>query len=69
MAKENDVVRCYCLQTREGKMHCPLTTDEKDLENTFNYRVRGEKIIWVDIDKYFVCNDERKDYCKNCPFK
>ena len=66
--KENGVVRCYCL-SRNGKMHCPLTTERKDLEQTFNYRVQGEEIIWVDIDKKFVCPEERKPHCKNCPFK
>ena len=50
-------------------MHCPLTTERRDLEQTFNYQVRGEEILQVEIDKKFVCKDERKDYCKNCPFK
>ena len=62
-------IRCYCLMTAGGKMHCPLTTEKKTLENTFNFRVRGEQIIWVDIDENFVCKENRKDYCKDCPFK
>ena len=71
MAKgnNNNVVRCYCLRDHNGNMHCPLTTDERDLMHTFNYFVRDEEIIWVDIDKSFVCKEERKDSCKNCPFK
>ena len=67
--KKEDVVRCYCLRTREGNMHCPLTTEREDLERTFNYQVRGEEIIWVDIDKSFVCTDKRSRHCVNCPFK
>ena len=63
-----NTIKCFCLSNK-GKMHCPLTTDRKDLERTFNVQVRGEEIIEVEIDKYFVCKDERKDYCKNCPFK
>lgn len=62
-------VKCYCLQTREGYMHCPLTTERKDLERTFNYQVRGEEIIEVTIDSSFVCSEERKPDCINCPFK
>jgi hypothetical protein len=50
-------------------MICPLTTDRRDLERTFNYQVRGEEIIEVDIDNAFVCKEERTDRCKNCPFK
>lgn len=66
--KNNDIVKCFCLRSRTGKMHCPLTTDKSDLERTFNYQVRGEEIIEVGIDKAFVCKDERKAHCKNCPF-
>ena len=61
-------IKCFCLSDK-GKMHCPLTTDRTDLERTFNYNVRGEEILEVEIDKAFVCKEERKDYCKNCPFK
>ena len=50
-------------------MHCPLTTEREGLERTFNYQVRGEEIIEVEIDDTFVCKEERKDYCKDCPFK
>ena len=64
-----DTIRCYCIKTTKGNIICPLTTERKDLENTFNYRVRGDEIIWVDIDKSFVCKEERKAHCKNCPFK
>ena len=65
--KKSDVIRCYCL-SKNGKMHCPLTQDRAELERTFNYQVRGEDIVWVDIDVNFVCHDERKEYCKSCPF-
>lgn len=61
-------IKCYCLSNR-GKMHCPLTTEREDLERTFNYQVRGEEILSVEIDDAFVCEEERKDRCKNCPFK
>jgi len=61
--------KCFCLRTRSGMMICPLTTDRRDLERTFNYQVRGEEIIEVDIDNAFVCKEERTDRCKNCPFK
>lgn len=64
----NETIRCYCL-SKNGNMHCPLTKDKKDLEQTFNYKVMGEEIMWVDIDKKFVCHEERKPSCKNCPFK
>lgn len=67
MAQEKtDVVRCYCF-SKNGKPHCPLTTDEKDLKKYFNYFL--EDIMWVDIDKSFVCHEERKDHCAKCPFK
>lgn len=65
----SETIKCYCLQTRSGNMICPLTTDRSDLEKTFNYQVRGEEILEVEIDKSFVCTDERKPHCKNCPFK
>ena len=61
-------INCYCLSDK-GRIHCPLTTEREDLKRTFNYQVRGEEILEVGIDDTFVCNDERKDYCKNCPFK
>ena len=50
-------------------MHCPLTTKREDLEKTFNYQVRGEEIIEVEIDNLFVCQDEQTASCINCPFK
>ena len=61
-------IKCYCLSNR-GKLHCPLTTVRRDLENTFNYQVRGEDIVVVEIDDAFVCTDERNRRCENCPFK
>lgn len=61
-------IKCYCL-SNGGKMHCPLTTEREDLERTFNYQVRGEEILSVEIDDAFVCKEERKDHCNNCPFK
>lgn len=66
--KSKGATECYCL-LNHGKLHCPLTTDRSDLEGTFNYRVRGEEIIRVEIDNNFVCQEERNDNCKNCPFK
>ena len=65
---ESDVIRCYCL-SNGGRLHCPLSTDRRTLELTFNYQVRQENIVWVDIDKNFVCTDERKSSCEKCPFK
>lgn len=62
-------VSCYCLSSKNGNLHCPLSTDKRSLELTFNYQVRGESIVAVEIDPSFVCDDERKPYCKNCPFK
>lgn len=50
-------------------MHCPLTTNREDLEKTFNYQVRGEEIMEVEIDSAFVCEEERINSCINCPFK
>lgn len=61
-------VKCFCLVGQNG-MHCPLSTDKKDLERTFNYQVRGENIIEIEIQDNFVCKEERKDMCKYCPFK
>lgn len=61
-------IKCFCLSNK-GNMHCPLTTERADLEHTFNYQVRDEEIIEVEIDPAFKCGEERKDYCKNCPFK
>lgn len=62
------VIRCWCLKGRNG-FHCPLTTDRSELERTFNYRVRGEEIVWVDIDASFVCPDEKNEgKCHGCPF-
>lgn len=67
---KTDCIKCYCIKVRQtGNLICPLTTVRKDLENTFNYRVRGDEIIEVYIDKAFVCDNERKPHCKNCPFK
>ena len=65
---EKNTISCYCL-SNHGKMHCPLTTERKDLENTFNYRLHDEEILEVEIDKSFVCEDKRTSSCKNCPFK
>ena len=67
--KDMSTKRCYCLRTRNGNMICPLTTERRDLEKTFNYQVRGDEIIEVEVDNDFVCNEERTDRCKNCPFK
>ena len=64
--QQAEVVRCWCY-SKNGEPHCPLTTDEQDLKRYFNYFL--EDIIWVDIDKSFVCHEERKEHCKNCPFK
>ena len=64
-----DTIKCYCLEGRNGNLHCPLSTDVRSLELTFNVSVRGEGIREVEIDKAFVCKDERKSYCNNCPFK
>lgn len=63
-----DSVFCYCL-SNNGHMHCPLSTDRSQLERTFNYQVRGEAIVEVEIDQSFVCDKERKASCENCPFK
>lgn len=60
--------KCYCLKGRNG-LHCPLTTNREDLEKTFNFQVRGEEILMVEIDAEFVCQDERTASCVNCPFK
>lgn len=62
-------VKCYCLQTRQGNMHCPLTTERRDLERTFNYQVCGEQIVEVEVDEDFVCEEVRTERCDNCPFK
>lgn len=61
------IIKCYCLKGRSG-MHCPLTTNREDLEKTFNYQVRGEEIIEVEIDDSFDCQDEQTSSCINCPF-
>ena len=63
------IVKCYCLRDKERGVHCPLTTDARKLEHTFNYFVRGEEIVQVDIDDSFVCEAERKAMCDRCPFK
>lgn len=62
-------VKCYCLKTRKGDLICPLTTEREDLSRTFNHQVLGHEIVKVEIDKGFVCKEERKDHCKHCPFK
>jgi len=62
-------IKCFCLQTRQGRMICPLTTERGDLERTFNYKVRGDEIISVEIDDVFVCKEKRTERCKHCPFK
>lgn len=61
-------IKCYCLKSRKNGLHCPLTTEVRDLELTFNYQVRQEEIVEVEIDDSFVCKDERTKMCKNCPF-
>ena len=63
-----DLVKCYCLEGSKG-YHCPLTTDRRDLELTWNYKVRGEAICEVEIDPAFVCGEERSTSCVHCPFK
>lgn len=63
------VVKCYCLVGKNNLPHCPLATNPKELETTFNHFVRGEEIIQVDIDDRFVCEEERKAMCESCPFK
>ena len=63
-----NTTKCYCLRTKDGGLHCPLSTDRSLLERTFNAFVRGEEIVDVEIDNSFVCNKERKSYCENCPF-
>lgn len=63
-------VKCYCLKVRRsGNLICPLTTERKDLEHTFNHVVQGDEIMEVEIDDRFVCKEERKPSCENCPFK
>ena len=62
------VIKCYCLRTKEGKLHCPLATNAKELEHTFNHFVRGDDIVQVDIDENFVCQEERQVMCGDCPF-
>lgn len=58
------------LLVRQGQDALPADNREReDLERTFNYKVRGEEITEVEIDDAFVCEEERKDHCKNCPFK
>lgn len=63
--KNNGVVRCWCF-SKHGEPHCPLTTNPNDLYGYFNKFF--EDIVWVDIDKDFVCEAERTEHCKNCPF-
>lgn len=65
MAQKKNVVRCWCF-AKNGEPHCQLITDEQDLKKYFNYFT--EDIIWVDVDKKFVCNETRKEHCKHCPF-
>lgn len=63
-----EVVKCYCLMSLNGNLHCPLSTDVKYLENTFNTKI-GEIVVNVEINNAFVCYEERKESCKYCPFK
>lgn len=63
-----EVVGCYCL-INDGELHCPLTTEREDLEKTFNYKVRGERIAYIEVNKDFVCHNERNKDCEHCPFK
>lgn len=62
-------VKCYCLKDKKRGLHCPLTTDARDLERTFNFFVRDEEIVQVDIDDSFVCEEmPRRAMCGGCPF-
>lgn len=63
-----EVVKCYCIMEFNGNLHCPLSTDVKYLENTFNTLIGGV-VVNVEINKAFVCQEERKESCKYCPFK
>lgn len=63
-----DTIKCYCLQGPRG-FHCPLVSDRSVLEQTWNYKVRGEAICEVEIDSTFVCKEERSTSCDSCPFK
>lgn len=69
MAQENKkgVVRCCCY-FRNGEPHCPLATNEKDLDSLHLFNSFIEPVGYVDIDKAFVCHGTRKDTCKHCPF-
>lgn len=64
--QSEDTVRCWCF-SKNGNPHCPLTTNQDDLKHYFNYFM--EDIVWVDIDKAFVCDEERTKHCEHCPFK
>ena len=61
-------IKVYCLSNR-GDLHCPLSTDRRFLELTFNHQVRGEDIVELGIDPDFRCDMERRETCKNCPFR
>ena len=67
-----DYTRVYALSTTDGVdgAHCPLVDlDHKDeLEHTFNYRVRNERILELEISNAFVCGDKGQKRCKHCPF-
>ena len=65
-SESKDTIKVYCF-SKHGEPHCPLVTRESDLRNYFNYFT--EDIIWMEIDKSFVCEDERTRHCKNCPFR
>lgn len=67
-----DYTKVYALSTTNGTdgAHCPLVSlDHKDeLEHTFNYQVRNECIIELEISNNFVCEDKGQEKCKYCPF-
>ena len=67
-----DYTKVYALSTTNSAdgAHCPLVDlDHKDeLERTFNYQVRNEYIVELEISNAFVCKDKREKECKYCPF-
>lgn len=63
-----EVVKCYCIMAFNGNLHCPLSTDVKYLEDTIYTKIGGI-VVNVEINKAFVCQEERNESCKYCPFK
>ena len=67
-----DYTKVYALSTTNGAngAHCPLVSlDHKDeLEHTFNYQVRGEQIVELEISNAFVCEKKGQQMCEFCPF-